>query len=62
MMWLDYYLYLYNLEEYQRIKEVMVIVAILITLLIIAFSVDYFKEYHLDKIKNKRIRNFIKKL
>ena len=62
MLFVDYYLYLYNLEESERIKQVLIIVAILISLLVIDAIIQYLKSKYLHKIKNERIREFIRKI
>ncbi len=62
MLAMDYYLYLYKLEETQRNKEILLICALIAILFFIAIEIEMFKYTYLDKIKNEHIRNFIMKL
>lgn len=62
MLWVDYYLYLNNLEETERNVQVLLLIGLIAILFFIAAGIEIFKDKYLHKIKNESVRKFIKKL
>lgn len=62
MLWMDYYLHLCELEESQRNKEILLLIAVFAVLFFIVAGIEFFKYKYLDKIKNRRIKEFIMNL
>ena len=56
MLWVDYYLYLNNLEETERNVQVLLLIGLIAILFFIATGIEIFKDKYLHKIKNESVR------
>ena len=61
MLLIDYYFYFYNLDESQRNKEILGIIACLVILLFLGLLLEKIKNRYIYKVKNEKLRKILKK-
>ncbi len=61
MLLIDYYFYFYNLEEYQRNREICFIMICLLMLLGIGWGIEKIRDKFVYKVKNEKVRKILRR-
>jgi len=62
MLFSDFYFYFFNLDKYWRNIKIFQIILLLISLLFIGVLIEVIKHKFIHKIRNEKIKKFMKNL